>query len=163
MTQSIEKPLDGAEEALWRTLAHVLVALPHALEADLSRGTGLTMNEYGVLMNLSEAPGRQLRMTVLAERCDVSASRVSRLVDELQQIGLVTKDRSSEDGRGNVATLTEAGFTRLSGAYPAHLASVRRLVFEHITPEEVEGFVAPLERIARALAASGGARPPTQR
>ena len=144
-------PLNSAEETLWRTLAHLLVALPRALEEDLYRETGLTLTEYGVLMNLSEAPGRQLRMSVLAGCCDLSGSRMTRLVEDLRQKGFVTKDRSSEDGRGNVAQLTEAGFARLNDAYPAHLASVRRRVLDSIQPDELERLGAPLERIAAAL------------
>ena len=163
MTQSPTTPLDDAEESLWRTLAHLLITLPHALDEDLSQETGLTMNEYGVLMNLSEAPGRQLRMSVLAGRCDLSGSRMSRLVDELRQKGFVTKDRSPEDGRGNVAQLTEAGFTRLKTAYPAHLTSVRCRVLDHIRPEEIKGIFGPLERIANALEVSIGTLSSDQR
>ena len=156
MKRSLTAPLGDAEEPLWRTLVHLLITLPHALDEDLHREAGLTMNEYGVLMNLSEAPGRQLRMSVLAGRCDLSGSRMSRLVEELRQQGHVTKERSPEDGRGNVAVLTEAGFTRLKAAYPAHLASVRCRVLDHIRAEEIPGIFGPLQRIANALEASSG-------
>ena len=163
MKRSLTAPLGDAEEPLWRTLVHLLITLPHALDEDLHREAGLTMNEYGVLMNLSEAPGRQLRMSVLAGRCDLSGSRMSRLVDELRQKGFVTKDRSPEDGRGNVAQLTEAGFTRLKTAYPAHLTSVRCRVLDHIRPEEIKGIFGPLERIANALEVSIGTLSSDQR
>ncbi len=154
MTDSALSPLNSAEETIWRTLAHLLIALPHALEEDLYLETGLTITEYGVLMNLSEAPGRQLRMSVLAGHCDLSGSRMTRLVEDLRQKGFVTKERSPEDGRGNVAKLTKAGFARLRGAYPVHLASVRRRVLDNIHPDEIEQLGAPLQRVAAALDSS---------
>ena len=162
MSPSPIAPLGDAEESLWRTLAHLLITLPHALDEDLRRETGLTMADYGVLMNLSEASGHRLRMSVLAGRCDLSGSRMSRLVDELRQKGYVTKDRSVDDGRGNEAVLTAAGLVRLQEAYPAHLASVRCRVLDHVRAEEILGVVGPLDRISDALQPSNGAPSPDQ-
>ena len=97
------QPLSPAEEALWRATMRILKVLPRHLDTDLIRGAGLTASEYTTLMSLSEAPDRELRMSDLANATGLSASRTTRLVDDLQSRGLVTKVASSSDARGNVA------------------------------------------------------------
>src|SRR5579863_1401004 len=103
----------------------ILKILPRLLDSDLIRGVGLTASEYTTIMHLSEAPNRELRMADLANASGLSASRTTRLVDDLQSRGLVTKTASSSDARGNVARLTPRGMAKLKSAWPAHLASVR--------------------------------------
>ena len=84
-------PLNDTEEVFWRALMRIVISLPRCLDADLVRTVGVTANEYTTLMCLSEAPGRELRMTDLANAAALSASRMTRLVDDLQTRGLVTK------------------------------------------------------------------------
>src|ERR1700729_968492 len=103
----------------------IVLSLPRRLDSDLVKTVGITANEYTTLMCLSEAPGGELRMADLANAAALSASRMTRLVDDLQTRGLVTKRASAEDGRGNVAKLTRAGLAKLRKAWPVHLASVR--------------------------------------
>jgi DNA-binding MarR family transcriptional regulator len=129
----------------------ILLSLPRRLDSDLVRTVGITANEYTTLMCLSEAPGRELRMADLANAAALSASRMTRLVDDLQARGLVTKRASSEDGRGNVATLTRAGLDKLRQAWPAHLASVRGRVFDHVDPGTVTNAAQALSEIAAQL------------
>ena len=148
---STPEPLSTDQEVLWRAINRIMVALPRALDNDLLHATGLALNEYAVLMNLSEADNRELRMADLAAATALSASRITRLVDDLQSRGLVTKRRCSEDGRGNVATLTDKGLTRLQAAYPDHLASSRRRVIDHVSPATVKRLGRTLDRIAEAL------------
>jgi DNA-binding MarR family transcriptional regulator len=143
--------LSAAEEEFWRALMRIVLSLPRQLDGDLVRAAGITANEYTTLMCLSEAPGRQLRMADLANAAALSASRMTRLVDDLQKRGLVTKRGSVEDGRGNVAKLTPAGITKLSSAWPAHLASVRNLVFDHVDPRMVEKAARALSEVASQL------------
>ncbi|WP_375478643.1 MarR family winged helix-turn-helix transcriptional regulator [uncultured Jatrophihabitans sp.] len=130
-------PLDVEEELLWRALTRLAIALPRDLDADLLQDTGLSLTEYGALMNLSEAPHRQLRMAELASATGMSASRITRVVDRLQKQELITKQRCDGDGRGFVAVLTELGLSRLREAYPSHLASARRRVFAHLAPSQI--------------------------
>src|SRR6266849_3248960 len=96
-------PLDPDEELVWRALNRIMVALPRALDEDLVRETGLSLNAYAALMNLSEAENQEMRMADLAAAIALSASRITRLVDELQERKFVTKRRSGDDGRGNIA------------------------------------------------------------
>jgi DNA-binding MarR family transcriptional regulator len=139
------EPLSVTEETLWRAIMRIVKVIPRHLDTDLVRGAGLTASEYTTIMHLSEAPNRELRMADLASATDLSASRMTRLVDDLQSRGLVTKTASSSDARGNVAKLTPRGMAKVRSAWPAHLASVRRRFLDHIDP-------AALETVATALA-----------
>jgi DNA-binding MarR family transcriptional regulator len=139
------EPLSPTEEALWRAVMRIVKVLPRHLDSDLLRGAGLTASEYTTIMHLSEAPNRELRMSYLAKATGLSASRITRLVDDLQSRGLVTKTVSSADTRGNVARLTPSGMAKLKSAWPVHLASVRRSFIDCID-------AAAVEPVARALA-----------
>lgn len=88
-----EDPLTAQEERFWRALMRVIIALPRSLDDDLLRSTGLTLTEYVVLMNLSEAENQELRMADLASATALSASRITRVVDALQSRGQVVKRR----------------------------------------------------------------------
>jgi DNA-binding MarR family transcriptional regulator len=142
------EPLSPAEEALWRAVMRIVKMLPRHLDGDLVRGAGLTASEYTTIMHLSEAPNRELRMAYLARATDLSASRITRLVDDLQSRGLVTKTVSSSDTRGNIARLTPAGMAKLRSAWPVHLASVRRHFLDSIDAATVEGVAKALAEVA---------------
>ena len=141
-------PLTPKEERAWRAFARSLITVPRALDADLLRATGMSMGEYFVLMNLSEAPDRSLRMSDIANRGGLSPSRISRLVNDLVAEGLVERARTEADGRVQMAVLTDAGLARLKAAYPAHLASVRRNVMDHLGDLDLDA----LARAATAFA-----------
>jgi DNA-binding MarR family transcriptional regulator len=143
--------LSATEEEFWRALMRIVLSLPRRLDSDLVRSVGVTANEYTTLMCLSEAPGRELRMADLANAAALSASRMTRLVDDLQARGLVSKRASSEDGRGNVAKLTPAGLAKLKTAWPTHLASVRSRVFDHVDPATVKKAAQALSEVAAHL------------
>ena len=144
-------PLSPTEEALWRAVMRIVKIIPRHLDSDLIRGAGLTASEYTTIMHLSEGPNRELRMAELANATDLSASRMTRLVDDLQSRGLVTKTVSSTDARVNVARLTPRGMAKLKSAWPVHLASVRRRFFDGIDPDAVEGLAKALAEVAVPL------------
>lgn len=144
-------PLTAEEEVLWRALMRIVVGLPRQLDSDLVRATGITANEYKTLMGLSEAPNRELRMAELANATGLSASRMTRLVENLQSLGFVTKRASTADGRGNIAKLTPQGLAKLKSAWPAHLASVRRRVFDHIDSAAVTRAAQAMSGVASQL------------
>jgi DNA-binding MarR family transcriptional regulator len=146
-----DAPLSAGEEAVWRSLMRIVKVIPRHLDTDLVRGAGLTASEYTTIMHLSEAPNRELRMADLATATDLSASRMTRLVDDLQSRGLVTKTASSSDARGNVARLTPRGMAKLKIAWPVHLASVRRHFFDCIDAAAVDGVARALAEVADHL------------
>jgi DNA-binding MarR family transcriptional regulator len=143
------EPLSSSEELMWRALMRIVKTLPRHLDNDLVRSAGLTASEYTMLMHLSEASNRELRMADLAEATGLSASRTTRLVGDLQSRGLVTKRGSSADGRSNIAKLTAPGMAKLKSAWPAHLASVRTRVLDHIEGSAV----LPTAQVLAAVAA----------
>src|SRR5215470_11101858 len=120
-------PLTADEEAFWRAFLRALTVVPRALEADLA-SQGLSLTDYCGLMHLSEAPGGRLRMSDLAGRCALSLSGTTRIVNRLEDQGLLRREPSASDGRSFDAVLTDAGFARLRRVWPVHLTSVRRHV-----------------------------------
>lgn len=141
-------PLTPEEEALWRALMRILKVLPRVLDADLVRGAGVTASEYTTLMHLSEADHRELRMSALAAASGISPSRATRLIDELQARGLVTKVASSTDARGNLARLTPKGMAKLRAAWPVHVESVRSRFMEHLDRSAVAAVAESLGGVA---------------
>ena len=144
-------PLDAVEEQTWRALARFFVVAPRLLDEDLQRGAHMSLSAYTILLHLSEAPGRALRMTELANRAYLSGSRTTRLVDELIADGLVAKERNAADGRGFDVTLTEEGLAALQRAYPVHLRSVRARVLDHVDRSTLPSFAKAMSAIAEAL------------
>jgi DNA-binding MarR family transcriptional regulator len=106
------------------------------------------MTEYFVLVNLSEAPDRRLRMSELAGRGAMSLSAISRVVDGLERRGLVTRERCPEDRRGLLAVLTDAGFARLVELYPTHLRGVREHVIRHLAGLDLDAVAAAVALFA---------------
>ena len=144
-------PLDAIEESAWRALARFFVAAPRLLDDDLQRGAHISLTAYSILLHLSEAPGRELRITELANRAYLSGSRTTRLVDELIASQLVTKERNAEDGRGFDVALTDEGLATLQRAYPVHLRSVRTRVLDHVDRSALPCFSKAMIAIAESF------------
>jgi DNA-binding MarR family transcriptional regulator len=130
--------LNPREQAAWRPFLGVIVLLFDRLDKDLQRGAGLSHAAYAILSNLSEAPGRALRMSQLASIMWSSRSRLTYLVDQLQKSGWVRREPFAGDGRGAVAVLTDEGLAVLEQAAPVHVESVRASIFDHLSPHQVE-------------------------
>ncbi len=144
-------PLNAAEESMWRSLTFLLNHLVRNLDAALLRETGVSVSQYVVLVHLSEAGNSELRIGDLASACNLSASRVSRLIDAMERNGEVTKHDAPNDGRGVVVRLTPHGLATLRRAYPTQLASVRRLVFDQLSTDDVEALSDALGRVRRGI------------
>jgi DNA-binding MarR family transcriptional regulator len=145
------KPLTPTEEALFRALMRLTVTLRRALGDDLVRARGMSANDYTVLMLLSEAPNQELRISELAAASALSVSRMSRLLDDLQERQLIVKRPSEIDGRGYLACLTRQGLALLKSAYPDHLASVRELVMDQINEADKPRVARALEAVAMSV------------
>lgn len=148
------KPLSPPEERAWRALARAFVVVPRVLEAELHAAHGLTTTEYFVLVNLSEAPDRRLRMTELASRGAMSLSAISRVVDALARRGLAERARCPSDGRGLLAVLTDDGFACLQAAYPTHLRGVREHVMRHLDGLDLDQLAGAVSRFCDGAADS---------
>src|SRR4051794_23097345 len=148
-------PLSAGEQAFLRAFARALMTVPRELDADLMRGEGMSASEYFTLMHLSEVPGRSLRMSDLATAAGLSVSGMTRIVQRLEAQGFVRRGKSTCDGRSWNAVLTDAGFQRLTEAWPTHLASVRRHVIDHLGNVDLEAFTAALLQFASDGCVSG--------
>ena len=143
-------PLEHDEEAAWRAIARAVLVVPRALDADLLAGCGLSLAEYIVLVNLSEAPGNSMRMNELAAESTLSPSGVTRLIERMQRMGLVEREQAAQDARGMTATLTGAGLERLREAYSHALASVRTNVIDHLDGLDLTAFAEAVGKFATA-------------
>jgi DNA-binding MarR family transcriptional regulator len=140
--------LTPVEHDAWMALAEVLFRLPAGLESQLQRDADLAMADYMVLVMLSERDGHCMRMSELATSASTSQSRLSRIVARLEAAGYVTREMAADDRRAVIATLTEPGLAKLVAAAPGHVAQVRKLIFDRLTPAQVSA----LTEVARALA-----------
>jgi DNA-binding MarR family transcriptional regulator len=144
----VPQPLNPEQETAWRALARAVLVIPRVLEAELLEAQGLNLAEYSVLMNLSEQPERGMRMNELADVVSLSVSGLTRVVERLSRQGLVERIKCKTDGRGQLAVLTDAGFTRLEQAYPTHLAGVREHVMNHLDGLDLVAFAEAVANIA---------------
>jgi DNA-binding MarR family transcriptional regulator len=128
--------LDEEQQRTWRAWLAVSELVPRALDAQLQRDAGLSHAAYVVLAMLSEAPGRSRRMSDLARRANQSQSRLSHTVARLEERGWVRRERSADDGRGNVAVLTDAGWDVVRTVAPGHVDAVREAMFAPLTAEQ---------------------------
>jgi DNA-binding MarR family transcriptional regulator len=158
-----ERWLDEVEQHTWRVWLAVAELLPRTLDAQMQRDAGLTHAAYIVLAMLSEAPDRSRRMSDLARVANQSQSRLSHTVARLEERGWVRRERATEDRRGNLAVLTEAGQQVVARVAPGHVAAVREYFFQALTPAQIrllgEALDAVLERLdpdhtQRAIAGS---------
>ncbi|MEU0563771.1 MarR family transcriptional regulator [Nonomuraea sp. NPDC005983] len=129
--------LDDDEQRAWRAFLSATQLVNEALDRQLQRDAGMPHTYYMILVALSEAPERSMRMSELAARAQSSQSRLSHAVARLEERGWVRRARCSDDRRGNTAVLTEDGFAALAAAAPGHVEEVRRSLFDVLTPEQV--------------------------
>jgi DNA-binding MarR family transcriptional regulator len=129
--------LDADEQKAWRAWLYSSQLLAERLDRELQHRTGIPHTYYEILVQLSETPGRMLRMSQLADRCLSSRSRLSHAVSRLEERGWIRRQVCEEDARGQLAVLTDEGFAALEAAAPVHVASVREHLFDQLSKEQV--------------------------
>jgi DNA-binding MarR family transcriptional regulator len=143
--------LDAEEQKAWRAWLYSSLLLQDRLDRELMHQTGISHAYYEILVALSEAPGRMMRMSELADTCLSSRSRLSHAVSRLEERGWVRRQVCASDGRGQLAVLTDDGFEALEAAAPIHVESVRAHLFDQLTPEQVQQMRALGETLLRHL------------
>lgn len=138
----------------WLSVVRLMTWLPWSIDQQLQRDSKLGMVEYQVLAMLSGSPDRTMRMSSLAEVTNASLSRLSRVVTRLEGRGLVKREPDPTDGRFTNAILTEDGFHTLADAAPGHVALVRSLVVDVLSPEQLRRLGRDAERIMARIDAS---------
>jgi DNA-binding MarR family transcriptional regulator len=143
--------LSEDEQRTWRLFLQACESVFAATDAQLIRDSGLPHGYYEILVHLSEAPGRALRMTQLARASTYSKSRLSHAVNRLEERGWVRRRDCPTDRRGQIAELTDEGFSALAAAAPGHVEQVRRSLIDALTPEQINH----LHDISAAIISAG--------
>ncbi|WP_141579517.1 MarR family winged helix-turn-helix transcriptional regulator [Actinomadura sp. WMMA1423] len=130
--------LDATQQRDWRAYVDGSVRLAEMMDRDLKTRHGLSNSEYEILVRLSEAPERRLRMAELADNASQSRSRLSHTCSRLEAKGLVKRDSCPNDKRGVYAHLTDEGFAALDRAARDHVEVVRNYFIDVIEPQDLE-------------------------
>ncbi|MGA7205150.1 MAG: MarR family transcriptional regulator [Specibacter sp.] len=151
MTELEPRWLSADERSAWLALLSTTTLLPGALDAPLQQAAALSLFDYNVLAMLSEAASRTLPMSELAARTSASLSRLSHVVKRLQARGLVERNVHRDDARVTAASITASGVELVEGLAPAHVASVRALIFDHLDERDVADLARIGQKIIRGL------------
>jgi DNA-binding MarR family transcriptional regulator len=143
--------LDTDEQRVWRTYVRMSSLLPAQLNRQLQQDSGLTLPEYEVLVQLSEAPGGRLRPFQICEALTWEQSRLSHQLSRMQHRGLVGREECEADGRGAFVVLTAAGAEAIAAAAPGHVAAVRSLIFDRLTDAQRTAFEEACTAVVDAL------------
>ena len=143
--------LSADEQRAWRTYVRMSSLLPVQLNRQLQRDSGLTLPEYEVLVQLSEAPQQRLRPFQICEALNWEQSRLSHQLTRMQQRGLLTREECEADGRGAFVVLTATGADAIGAAAPGHVAAVRSLIFDRLTDDQRAAFEQACSAIVAAL------------
>ena len=139
----------------WRAFLQAHARVTRRLDEELQAAHGLSLAEYDALLQIAHAPGRRVRMNVLAERVILSRSGITRLVDRLEAAGSVERIACATDARGQEAVLTAAGLSRLRHAATTHLEGVRRYFLDRLDEGALAGLEVSLGRVADRLGPEG--------
>ena len=148
--------LDREEQRTWRTFMLATNLLFEQFDRELQKGASMPSTHYEVLVRLSEAPGRRLRMSALADRSQASRSRLSHTIARLEAAGWVERETCPSDRRGTFAVLTDAGFAALEAAAPIHVESVRTHLFDQLDGRQLDELRTIGERILEHLVSIRG-------
>lgn len=143
--------LTSEERSAWLAVTAFTTKLPGALDAQLQRDAGLSFFEYMVMAVLSEQPSWTLQMSDIAQGASASLSRLSHTATRLENKGYLVRSRCPGAGRRTNATLTQAGYDKVVETAPSHVAMVRHLFIDAVSPDQLnairDGGRAILERI----------------
>ena len=139
--------LEEDQRLLWKAYRDLGQLLSSALEAQLLSDAGLSGSEYAVLVELSHTPGYVLRARELAVALGWDSSRLSHLVRRMEKRGFVAREECSEDARGSMVRLTDAGRAAVEGVAPEHSEAIRRYFFNLLSPDELDTLATVFDRL----------------
>jgi len=145
--------LDEDEQEAWQALLTVVIALPSALDRQLQRDAGISNFEYSVLTRLSMAAGSSMRLSDLAQECDSTQPRLSKVMDRFELRSWVTRVPDPDNGRYTRAVLTAEGRQKVVDSAPGHVKQVRRLVLDPLTTTQRRHLGVALSRLSATVRA----------
>jgi DNA-binding MarR family transcriptional regulator len=143
--------LTAEEQRVWRRWLTLNARLSATLQRELQDDAGLSTQDYEVLVHLTDNPAGRVRVTDLARLMQWERSRVSHHVTRMERRRLVQRVECAEDGRGAFVVITPQGRAAIERAAPGHVNTVRRLVFDALSPEEVDAFGTIIEKALAQL------------
>jgi DNA-binding MarR family transcriptional regulator len=152
---AVTRWLNDDEQRSWRAFGLATRLLTDQLERDLQEAAGMPPTYYELLVLLSEAPGRTLRMSELARWTHSKPSRITHAINKLEQAGWVRREPLASDRRGWLARLTDEGQAALAAAAPRHVEHVRTHLIDRLTAEELRQLGAISEKLLRHLDPGG--------
>jgi DNA-binding MarR family transcriptional regulator len=148
--------LTEEEQRAWRGLLRMTSQLNARMNRQLLQDYGVSLADYDVLVVLSEAPEGRLRVFEVADALAWEQSRVSHQLARMQRRGLVAREGCASDARGAFAVLVEAGRAAIERAAPAHVETVRQLVFDGLTHDQLTALTEITNGVLDRLAATAG-------
>lgn len=144
--------LDADQQRWWRSFLGGTTVLNDQLDRDLRAAHGISMAEYEILVRLSEADDRSIRMAELAAALAHSRSRITHTIARLERNGIVQRSACSSDGRGVSATLTDDGFALLERAAHTHVQGVHDHLIAQCSRDDLEAVGRVMEAVRQSLA-----------
>lgn len=146
--------LDDRQQQVWRAWLRVGSRLPAALNRQLQRDSELSLQDFDVLVQLTDVDEGRVRVSALAAALGWERSRLSHHVTRMERRGLVAREECDDDGRGAFVVLTPTGRAAIERAAPGHVRTVRSLVFDALAPAEVDALGDALAAVLDRLESS---------
>ena len=143
------------QQRVWRDWLLLNALLPAALHRELQADSDLSLQDFDVLVALTDTPDERLRVTELADALHWERSRLSHHVRRMERRGLVQRDDCLDDGRGSYIVLSPAGRQAIDRAAPAHVETVRELFVDALTAEELATLAGITGKVLARLADRG--------
>jgi len=143
--------LSEDQQGLWQALLSIVIALPMVLDRQLQENAGISNFEYSVLARLSMTEGTTMRLSDLAQICNSTQPRLSKVMDRFEARDWVARRTDPDDGRYTLASLTDAGMRKVVASAPQHVAQVRRLIIDPLSPTQRRQLGVALDRVAATV------------
>lgn len=143
--------LDERQQRAWRGYLAMHAKLTARLHRQLQDDSGLSLTDFDVLVQLTDRPDRRARVFELAESLQWERSRLSHHLARMQRRGLISREGSPDDGRGAIIALTRRGRSAIERAAPAHVDTVRDLVFDRLTKAQVDALHSISQKVLARL------------
>jgi DNA-binding MarR family transcriptional regulator len=145
----MNEPLDESGLAAWEAFILAHAAVMGRIDRDVSRQDVVSLTWYDVLVALANAPQQRLRLNELAERVVMSRSGLTRLIDRIEEAGLIRREPAPGDRRGAYAVLTREGAEAQRAAWPSYAAGIDRHFSRYLNEDEKSILVQALGRVYR--------------
>jgi DNA-binding MarR family transcriptional regulator len=150
--------LTEKQQRVWREWLAVNAQLPATLHKQLQEDSGLSLPDFDVLVQLTDTREGKVRIVPLANALGWERSRLSHHVKRMEGRGLVEREECPDDGRGAFVVLTPTGRGAIEGAAPQHARTVRELVFDALTEDELDSLARFTGKVLTRLRAEAGSR-----